>query len=140
MIYILAKSGTYDYGYMDLYDIVILASTKIDDILDYLYNNVEPNFLSDYDILIKENGYLDYGIIGTTQISYDTFTKYTPNMFLKEENKNEFEHVKNQLRIWCDAVAEKKKLLEEERKRIYAAAKEKQERKLYEELKAKYGD
>ena len=141
MIYILGRNDfdCFD-SYNDLEDVVFMASTKIDDILEYVYTNIGLNYYCDYTILVKENGDLSYGNIGVGQYAYENFVKYTPHMFLKDENKNEFEYVKNQLRIWCDAIKEKKKREQEERHRIYASAKEKQERKLYEELKAKYGD
>lgn len=138
MIYMLGTS--YHYENEDLEDIIIMASTNIEDILEHLYNNISYNCFNDYVILTKENGDLDYGYINVFTSSYDNFVKYTPYIFLKEENKNEFEHVKNQLRIWCDAFTEKKKREQEERQLFFATAEEKQERELYEKLKAKYGE
>ena len=138
MIYILGSNTIYEYE--DLEDTIRIASTKIDDILDYLYNDIDIDYFSNYSILVKENGRLEYGNIFTSCDSYEHFIEYTPYMFLKDENKNEFEYVKIKLQIWCDAVKDKRTRLKEERERIAREKKEARERKLYEELKVKYGD
>lgn len=137
MIYILGTNCHYENE--DLDEIIVMASTNIEDILEHLYNNVRHNYFSDYSILVKENGNLLYDKI-YIQDAYRSFVQYTPSMFLEEENIDEFEHVKNQLRIWDDAITEKKRKEKEERDRAFAIVKEKQERELYEKLKAKYGD
>jgi hypothetical protein len=142
MIYILGES--FFNGYNDLEDVVYMASTKIDDILEYTYNNIDLDCYNNFTILVKEDGDLSgdlsYGIISVDQYSYANIMSYTPYMFLKDENKNEYEHVKNQLRIWRDKIAEKKKKEQEERDRLEKERKEREERELYEKLKAKYGD
>ena len=138
MIYILGKSNIY-HDYDDLEDAIFIASTRIDDILDYLYNNVNIDYLSDYTILVKAENDLSYETIYPNKCAYASFVEFTPSMFLKDENKSEFEYEKNQLFIWNTAIENKHKKLKEERERAEIAAKEKKERELYEKLKAKYG-
>lgn len=138
MIYILGKSNIY-HDYDDLEDTIFMASTRIDDILDYLYNNVNIDYLSDYTILVKVENDLSYETICPNKCVYANFVEFTPSMFLKDENKSEFEYVKNQLFMWNTAIEDKHKKLKEERERAEIAAKEKKERELYEKLKAKYG-
>lgn len=142
MIYILGVS--FFNGYNDLEDVVYMASTKIDNILEYIYDNIGLDYYDNFTILVKEDGDLSgessYGIINVGQHSYENFMSYIPYMFLKDENKDEYEHVKNKLRIWRDAIAEKKKKEREERDKLKKEKIEREERELYEKLKAKYGD
>ena len=142
MIYILGVSFCNSYN--DLEDVVYTASTKIDDILEYIYDNIDLDCYNNFTILVKEDGDLSgessYGIINVGQHSYANFMSYVPYMFLKVENKNEYEHVKNKLRIWCDTIAEKRKKEQEKIDRLKKEKIEHEERELYEKLKAKYGD
>lgn len=139
MIYILCKDEFYEYS--DLDDIVIIASTKIDDILEYVYKKVNINNLFMYSILIKsENDDYSSATFTPAENAYENFMRYTPTFFLIKENEKEYENVKHQLSTWCNAMKAKKEKYEEERKKELEKAKEAKERKLYEELKAKYGE
>lgn len=138
MIYILSNSDSYS---RDIDDIVVMASTKIDDILESLYKTVPIASYCRYTVLIVAENDDCFAYTFTPRVcSYDSFEKYPPQFLLNEENIEEYRHIKDQLRIWCDAVKEKEKKEKEERERILADKKEEQERKLYETLKAKYGD
>ena len=139
MIYILAKSSA-SYEYEDLEDMIVMASTKIDEVLEYAYTKIPIYRLSEYVILVNEDGGLRYDNIYLTNNSYDHFIEYASNMFSEEENEDEYRYVCCQLRAWCDAIKEKNKKLKAEKEQKEKEEKEKQERKLYEELKAKYGD
>ena len=139
MIYILGKSNT-RYENEDLADIIITASTKIDDVLEYAYTTIPIHNLNDYEILVNENSGLMYEEIFLTNDSYEHLIKYPAPLFLKEENAEEFKIVCNQLRNWCDAIKEKKKRLREEAEQREKCRTEFEERELYEKLKAKYGD
>lgn len=132
MIYILGKSS-YDGAY-DLDDIVVMASTKIEDVLEYVIKNVPLDCISSHSIFITpENSFL-YDVIGLGESTYESFVKYTPNVF--KEYESECEHVKNELFKWCNAIKSKNKKQKEEREQRQIDY----ERKLYEELKAKFGD
>lgn len=137
MIYILGKESLYENP--DLEDIVIQVSTKIEDILNNLLD-VKAPYLTDYTILaMPENSRL-FGIIHPREYEYECFIQYTPPVYTMEEYKDEYEHVKNQLFIWCNKIKERRIKAETERKRIEEENREKKERELYEKLKAKYGE
>lgn len=139
MIYILGDDFMIENEGLE--DVIYMASTKIDDVLEYLYNNVEIHNLCNYAILIKsENDYTFCSTINPSIYAYDNFSKNKPSMFFEIENDAEYKHIKDQLFIWCNALKVKIQKEKEERDRMEAEKKEKQERKLYEKLKAKYGD
>lgn len=139
MIYILGEIGLNDYE--DLEDVIVLASTKIDDVLEYLYKNVKTDYLYKYTIIIKpENDDAFYETIIPDVFTYDKFSKYVPTMYYDTNNLVEYEHIKNQLFIWCNSIRTKLQKEKEEREKIKAEQEEERERKLYEKLKAKYGD
>lgn len=138
MIYILGRNDCYDCS--DLEEIVTMASTEISDVLEYLYNKTNLKHLRNYSILvIEENGSASC-LLYPSDILYEDFIEYTPSIFLEKENEAEFFSVKNQLCVWCDAVKNRKEEIAERERRIREFEIEKQERKLYEELKAKYGE
>lgn len=139
MIYVLGKADTF-YDEEELEDVVYMASTKITDILDYLFNNVRTYQLRDYIILAFEEGKLDLGIIYTLEGAYESFVKYRPTIFLREENEEEFQNVSTALRSYCNKVEEAIRKAREEEAQKSRTYKEKQERELYEKLKAKYGE
>ena len=87
MIYILGKETSNEYE--DLDEIVLTASTKIDDVLEYAYTNLSLDYLYEYAILFVDGNEISYDYIGLYNDMYNDFIKYTPNVFLKEENKNE---------------------------------------------------
>lgn len=137
MIYILGKNDYYDNS--DLDDIIIQASTKIEDILDSLLN-VNIDYLQDYTILATPENSRLFGIIYPRECEYECFVDYTPPMYTMEEYKDEYEHVKNQLFVWCNKIKERRIREEAERKLLLKEKEEKRERELYEKLKAKYGE
>lgn len=136
MIYVLGKETSNEYE--DLDEIVLTASTKIDDVLKYAYTNLSLNYLYEYAILFVDGNGTSYDYIGLYNDMYNDFIKYTPNVFLKEENKNEYHIVKDCLFKWNNIINEARRIKEEERNRKIAACKEEEERRLYEQLKAKF--
>lgn len=132
MIYVLGKETSNEYE--DLDEIVLTASTKIDDVLRYAYTNLSLNHLYEYAILFVDGNETSYDYIGLYNDMYNNFIKYTPNVFLKEENKNEYHIVKDCLFKWNNIINEAIRIKEEERNRN----KEEEERRLYEKLKAKF--
>lgn len=139
MIYILGNRYVSEMS--DLEDIVDIVSTNIEDILEWLYQKVKVEYLSEYTILIKpENNEYDYETIIPDMYVYNSFATYKPILFNKEENQAEYKHVKNELFHWCNAIKTKREKEQEERIKIEEENKEKRERELYEKLKAKYGD
>lgn len=134
MIYILGKSTAYEYTEMD--DMIIMASATIDKVLEYAYTKISINNLREYEILFIEDGGLRYGNIYLTVDAYDQFSAYPHNLFLEEDNEEEYKHICLELNAWCNALKMQKKEAEQERRE----REEKKERELYEKLKAKYGD
>ena len=125
----------------DIDDIVVMASTKIDDILEYLYTNVQMRRWDFYTILVvPKNDDCFCTTIIPRICAYDMITKYPPQFLLSEENIDEYRHIKSQLYAWCEAAKERQIKEREESNKLKEAVKEKQERELYEKLKAKYGD
>ena len=139
MIYILG-----DY-YMtedsDLADVVKITSTKIEYIFEYL-EDIKPGCLGHYAILIKpENDATQYATIDPDSTNaYHVLEEYPPQFLTDEENKEEYEQIKTLVFHWCNTLREKKQRELEAMKRLNAERQEKQERELYEKLKAKYGD
>lgn len=138
MIYILGKECAYSYCEMD--DIIVMTSTSIDKLLEYVYTKIPIYSLSDYEILIAEDGNDEYDIICLGRDSYDNFITYKPFIFNKKENEDEYKHVCCQLRAWCDAVKERDRKIKEEAEQKEREEKEAKERELYEKLKVKYGE
>lgn len=139
MIYVLGKETSNEYE--DLDEIVLTASTKIENILKYVLTNLNLQRLYDYSIIfVEENEMLetphDYLTLSKNLCKY--FTEYTPNVFLKEENRDEFYIVKNCLSEWDKVVDEAIRREKEETERKIAAYREESERRLYEQLKAKF--
>ena len=138
MIYILGTDCHYENE--DLDEIIVMASTKIDDVLEHLYTNIEMRRWDFYTILIvPENDDCFATTIIPRTCAYDMITKYPPQFLLEEENIEEYRHIKTQLYAWCEAVKERQAKEREESNKLKEAIKEKQERELYEKLKAKYG-
>lgn len=138
MIYILSDNSPCS---RDIDDVVVMASTKIDDILEHLNKNVHMGLWDDYTILIvPENDDCFAATIIPRLCAYDMFTKFPPQFLLEEENIEEYRYVKGKLYEWCEAAKEKQMKEREESKKREEAEKEKLERELYEKLKAKYGD
>jgi hypothetical protein len=137
MIYILGKSNA-NCEYEELEEMIVMASSTIDKVLEYAYTKIPIHDLNDYEIFVNEDGGLRHESIYLENYAYDRFAKYPSNMFL--ENEDEYKYVCRQLRAFGDAIEEKKKKLKEESERKERERKEKQERELYEKLKAKYGD
>lgn len=138
MIYILGRDEFHEYNTLD--EVIIIASTKIGDILEYLYKNEKVNNLYEYMILVKSENDCEYGEIRPVTTAYENFINFTPTLFLKKENKAEYENVKHQLSAWCNMMRIKRESEEKERKRAFEEAKEREERMLYERLKVKYGN
>lgn len=138
MIYILGSRYLSEMS--ELEDVIDIVSTNIVDILEYLYKNVKTDYLAHYTIIIKPENSTSFEIITPYINAYDGFKKYTPLLFTTEENKTEFEYLKNQLFHWCNAIKKKKEKEQEEFQKLSKARIEKEERELYERLKAKYGD
>ena len=138
MIYILGSSFLSEMS--ELEEVIDIASTNIEDVLEYLYKNVRTDSLTHYTILIKPENSTSFEIITPYINTYDGFVKYTPSLFTVEENKMEFEHVKHQLFHWCNAIKVKRDKELEEARKLIEEDMEKRERELYERLKAKYGD
>lgn len=136
MIYVLGKKTSNEYE--DLDEIVLTASTKIGDVLEYAYTNLNLYFLNEYAILFVDENKTSHSYLTLYKDMYNDFTKYTPNVFLKEENKNEYHIVKDCLFKWNNIINEARRIKEEERNRKIAAYKEENERRLYEQLKAKF--
>lgn len=137
MIYVLGKETSNEYE--DLDEIVLTASTKIDDVLEYAYTNLSLQSLDEYVILFVDENETSHSYLTLYKDMYNDFIKYTPNVFLKEENKNEYHIVKDCLFKWNNIINESRRIKEEERNRKIAAYKEEEEeRRLYEQLKAKF--
>lgn len=137
MIYILCKDEFSECG--DLDEVIILASTEIGDILEYIYQNEILYSLRKYTILIKPENNCEYAEIVPVITAYEHFINFTPELFLKEENKAEYENVKHHLSSWCRMMRIKREDEEKERQRALEEAIEKEERMMYERLKLKYG-
>ena len=138
MIYILAYD-TYCLDNQDIGESILVASTKIDDLLGYLDEKVRIDLLSDYIVLcMEENVPLVYYEMRMGVATGEMFAKYPHHIFLKEENKREYEIIKPKLLAWCNKKQEERRRLIEERKQKEKEDNEKKERELYEKLKAKY--
>ena len=136
MIYILSDNEPYS---RDIEDVVIMASTKIDDVLEYLYNNIDiKKFLSYTIFIIPENDDCVSTTITPCINAYNNFVKYDPQFYLTEENLEEYHHIKDQLYAWCAAIKEKLAKERAEANKLKAERKEKEERELYEKLKEKF--
>lgn len=139
MIYIL---GDYyiDEDY-DLSDVVKITSNKIEHIFEYL-EHIKPSYLGHFEILIKsENDALQYATINPDSTSaYHILETYPQQFLTDEENKEEYEHIKTVVFNWCSTLKEKRQREIEKLQKLNAERQEKQERELYEKLKAKYGD
>ena len=137
MIYILSISNT-SYDYEDLEDMVVMASSTIDKVLEYADTRIPIRNLDSYEIFVNEDGGLRHEEIYLDSDAYNRFARYPSDMF--SENEDEYKYVCCKLRVWCDALKEKKRKIKEEAEQKERERKEKQERELYEKLKAKYGD
>lgn len=131
-IYILAKDCDWQE---DIDDMVYLATTDIQKILDYL--TIErAKYLGDYVILIKPDGSEDYELFYVNTDLSDSLRKYPPKMLL--DNKELLGELIFKTKVWCDNI---KFQLEEEKRRKEEEKNRKQEEKdraLYEKLKAKF--
>lgn len=132
MIYILGKETP--SGYEDLDEVVLTASTKIEDILKYIYANLNLCYLYEYAILFVDENETQHDCFNLYADIYNRFVKYTPNVFLKEENKDEYCIVKDCLYKLCNDMKTEKEKQEHRRVEV----REENERRLYEQLKAKF--
>lgn len=138
IIYVLILDNGCHQELLDVEDIICCASSKIEDILAYLDENVKVDYVSNYTLVCFEEGTslkCTYGMGVTTYGMLDLYPYY---IFNKEENVNEYEHLKSQLKIWCDKLKAERMRLFNEREQKKKEENEQKERELYEKLKAKY--
>lgn len=139
MIYILCRYCDTEYYEMD--EVIVMASSNIKSVLDYIYENIQIYNLCDYTIVaLPENDPVCSACFTPDEKMYDRFISYTPSFFLWKENKIECLEAGSEMLLFCDKVKEKKEKEEKERERARKARQEQNERELYEKLKAKYGE
>ena len=64
-----------------------------------LKKSEKVNNLYEYMILVKSENDCEYGEIRPAISAYENFINFTPALFLKKENKAEYENVKHQLLV-----------------------------------------
>ena len=139
MIYILCRD--YDMEYCDVDEVIVMASTKIKNILDYIYENILIYNLWNYKIVIlPENNPVCSDWFVPDEKLYKRFVDYTPSFFLWEDNKMECLETGSEMLLFCDKVKEKKEKEDSEREKARKIRQEREERELFEKLKAKYGE
>lgn len=137
MIYILGKHWLGENDELD--EIIEIASTDIQDILDYLNLDYMKYYrMADMTILIKPNAIHNHFVLRVNKDMIDFLEKYPSPMLL--DNEAEYEDIKKKVSEWCSKINKEieiqKKLEQEELK----AREEAKERRIYEKLKAKYGN
>lgn len=135
-IYLVSKRANYEGE--ELEDIINYASTDFKDVIEGIdYTDI---YLDD-DIYVMRNGENDnllYDIKYLIKDAIESFDKYTPDIFLDNEDEDEISYVKLHLEKWCNA---RKKYLVEKENRELADKRQKEEerdRREYERLKRKY--
>lgn len=138
MIYVLMLDNGYYQELQDVEDIICCASNKIEDILTYLDENIRIDYVSNYTLVCLEEGTSLKCSYEMGVVTYGMVNLYPYCIFNKKENANEYEHLKNQLKIWCDKLKAERMRLFNEREQKKKEENEQKERELYEKLKAKY--
>lgn len=137
-IYILGKGG-YNDSYYDLEDVVEIATTDIQNILNRLsLDKMKYTSMTDYTILIKIDGEDYYEDLCVSKTMHKRLIEYPSAKLLEYEE--EYDDMKNKIVKWCENISvqlEEEKKSKEEADRL---KKEQKERALYEELKRKYGN
>lgn len=135
-IYLVGRRSNYEGE--ELEDIINYASTDFKDVIEELdYTDI---YLDD-DIYVMRNGENDnllYDIKCLTKDAIEYFDKYTPDIFVDNEDEEEISYVKLHLEKWCNA---RKQYLVEKENMELAEKRQKEEerdRREYERLKRKY--
>lgn len=137
MIYILGRRWLGEND--ELEEVIEIASIDIQDILDYLNLEYMKYYqMTDMTIVIKPNAIHEHFVLDVNKDMIVSLEKYPSPMLL--DNKTEYEDMKKKVSEWCSKINKEieiqKKLEQEEQK----AREEAKERRMYEKLKAKYGN
>lgn len=137
MIYILGKHWLGENDELD--EIIEIASTDIQDILDYLnLDYMKYYHMTDMTILIKPNAIHNHFVLRVNKDMIDSLEKYPSPILL--DNEDEYEDIKKKVSEWCFKINQtieiQKRLEKEEQQRKT----EERERQMYEKLRAKYGN
>ena len=133
MIYILGKYYLYDDDKLD--EVIKVISNNIQDILDYLnIDNIPYYHMLDYALIISnEKSHYEY-TIRISENMLQNLEKFPNELFF--DDYEEFKDMKNRIANWCSDISDAIKLINEQ----ILEQEEEKERKLYEQLKAKYGE
>ena len=135
MIYILGKHWLGEDDELD--EVINIASTDIQDILNYLnLEDMQYHEMTDKMIVIKPNNIEDDYTLSVRKDMIDSLEKYA-SYFIRE-NHDEYEDAKQKVSVWCNMInkeLEVQRLREEEDKKRREEARE---RAMYEKLKAKF--
>ena len=137
MIYILGEQYLSEMNGVD--EAVEMASTDIQDILDYLtIENFGYYGMTDKMIVFMQSGDTDNYTLNVSKNMINSLTSYAA--YFVKDNHEEYEDVKRKVSAWCEKI--NKEL--EERRRQEEEAKRKEteaiERAMWEKLRIKYGD
>lgn len=138
MIYILGK--TYMCEDDELDEVILFASTNINDVLEYAYKNINAIRIHGCSLYIKtEDDDYSGEIVAVNKSMYDKFTNYS-NFLCEDDNRLERMNIEMHMKHFCEAIESKEKAEKEKEDKIRKLRQEQEERKLYEKLKAKYGE
>ena len=142
MIYLLCWRDDYRDS-DDCDDIVELASTNFDDILNYLNEKNTCNYqiLHRFEILVLQNNDDSCNFTFPVSESMDRyFDGYHRGDYFWCENIEEFDSNYKKVHEWCLKVKQRREEISAKAIKERQAEDERRERELYEKLKAKYGD